>query len=77
MSLGIVTITNYVENWGAYLPLRTNWKTHEIMLAACIRRRTMSLLVTTLGSKFCNHPPNDVLCFYAVPYHTFAREGNL
>jgi hypothetical protein len=30
------------------------------------------LSVTTLGSKFCNHPPNDVLCFYAVPYSAAA-----
>jgi hypothetical protein len=27
-----------IENWGAYLSLRANWNTHEIMLAASIRR---------------------------------------
>jgi hypothetical protein len=30
------------------------------------------LSATTLGCKFCNHPPNDILCFYVVPHSAAA-----
>ena len=69
ISLGLVTIMNNVENWDAYLALRASWKTLDQTGSFCLLTGwTMSLSATTLGSTFCNHPSNDVLCFYAVPY---------